>query len=234
MPDSSVHPAPEASPEASLMKLISTRFGALIAESVAGTRLPAAFLAALIANESAGDANAKRFEPKHFAEIMLVLSAQKVGFDPTGLSRVLGPNEILRYVSPDPAIAGVRLTFQQSLARAVQLSTSWGLTQIMGWNFLEQDRTNWLPPAPDKQLQMTMILLTIRASFWHLDVGADPARGAGGDHEKLFASWNAWVPDPAKTYDPQYCAKGLSRMAIYDTISRAASPAADPSGTVGA
>lgn len=199
-----------------MMKLISTRFGALIAESVIGWPLPASFLAALIANESSGDPNAKRFESTHFSEILLVMAGQQPVFDKTGLSRVLGRDDLARWITPDPKF-GVTLTFQASLARAIQLATSWGLTQIMGWNFLEFDRTNWLTPDPGQQLQMTMTLLSYRANKWHLNMAAD--------FEKLFASWNAWVPDPTKTTDPKYCEKGLLRMRLYEAIRPLNTPA---------
>jgi hypothetical protein len=221
--NSGISPSTECDvPESPLMKTIATKFGVTIAGTVTATRIPESFLAALIANESGGNPSAKRFEISHFGEILAVVAGVRATFNPPGISRALGAKDFASFLNPDPVNSGINLPFSIAIGRAVSLATSIGLTQIMGWHYLEFDLAYLLPvPDIEKQLRMTMNLLAYFANRYTLNFSSDA--------EKLFACWNCGFPDPSKTYDPHYCANGLRRMAIYEVLhlQTAAAPAAE-------
>jgi hypothetical protein len=207
----------------SVMKKIGVSFGEAIAAARASSRIPESFIAALVANESGGNPLAKRFEILHFGEILAVLAGQRSTFNPPGISRALGAADFAVFLNPDPVTTGINLPFSVAMSRAVALATSAGLTQIMGWHYLEFDLAYLLPaPSVDKQLRMTMNLLAYFANRYTLSFTDDAA--------KLFACWNCGTPDPAKTYDPHYCARAVERMKIYETehLQTAAIPAPEP------
>jgi hypothetical protein len=207
-------------PNIPLMKLIGSRFGAILPIAIDRSGVPESFLASLIGNESAGNPNARRFEKLHFGEILEVMAGQRPKFDPAGISRPLGIMDFQPFIDPDPA-AGVSLRLPQSLLRAVWLATSVGVTQIMGWHFLEFDLAHWLPnPTIPQQLQMTVKLLAYFATRYSLILSSTN----NANNAELFACWNCGQPTPGKTFDPNYCANGLARMKIYDELKKTAAP----------
>src|SRR3989304_482770 len=111
------------SPEQLLMQKIHKRWHALIAETVRTSSVPPAFLAALIANESAGNPEAQRFEPAVFTRISEGLPGKRSPYEPAGIHHPLGINEFLQFVDPSsvggPAIPG---GFRGSLKRVAELS----------------------------------------------------------------------------------------------------------------
>lgn len=195
-----------------LMAHILRTFGALLAATWNrdGSNPPPAFIAALIANESGGDTNAKRFEPGVLVSIWKVLLGRKA--DHGGI----GKAAFLRFIDPsscDPA-GRVPANFTASVQRIDSVATSWGLTQIMGyhtvrladvpgWRSIEQLQT------PAGNLQFAMILLGEFARHFHLD----PQK----DFDKFFRCWNCGRPD-GTTHDPAYVPNGLVRMNVYTEL----------------
>ena len=92
------------------------------------------------------------------------------------------------------------------------LATSWGLTQIMGYEVFDFSAVS---PTIEKiqtvegSLQLSSLLLARFAQRWNLDLAADC--------DQLFDAWNTGRPH-APTADPAYIPKGLARMAIYEGL----------------
>ena len=85
-------------------------------------------------------------------------------------------------------------------------ATSWGPTQIMGYNY----------PGPCRDLQGPAIslnhslrMLSGFAEQYELDVTRE--------FEEMFRCWNTGRPN-GKTYDPQYVENGLRRMKVYESL----------------
>jgi hypothetical protein len=152
-----------------LMQEIKNNQGAAITTAVGTRGLPAAFLAALIANESGGDPLATRYEPAVFKR--------------------------LRHEHPQ---------WDDDHTRAN--ATSWGLTQIMGYNYpgAPVDLAN-----PGINLSSAVKMLEGFAQRFQLDVTKD--------FVSLFHCWNSGEPRHA-TFDPKYSAKGLVRMKVYEGL----------------
>jgi hypothetical protein len=179
-----------------LMQRIKSSWHAEIEAAIDGTIIPEAFLGALIANESAGNAKAERFEPVVFAQLAEVLLGTRMEYN--GLTKAA----LLVYIE--------RSDFTDSLRNLAELATSRNLTQIMGWHFPALSE-----PMPGETLlaaiylNMTVKLLTIAANDFELDLSKD--------FPQLLRCWNTGRPD-GKTYDPQYVPNALKRMAIYGTL----------------
>lgn len=201
--------------EIALMKSIQEKFGATIADTcrLAGG-LQESFLAALIANESGGDPLAKRFEIGVLHSLWEVLQNRKSAYGS------IGREAILFYLAPSsieiPRDVSALTNFLMDALRAIDaLATSWGLTQIMGYEILDQRLTgpNGLHPAvmetPGVSLRYTAIMLAQFASRNGLDLGKD--------FQQLFDCWNTGRPH-APTADPEYIPKGLARMKIYEGL----------------
>ncbi len=202
-----------------LMQSIFSAWQSTIATAVAGTAVPAELLAALVGNESAGNANVKRFEPATFEHLCEVLAGKRTLFAPPGISRPLAQSDLLLFVvgdqtkSADQLIAAAGTIdefFKQAMARVAELATSFGLVQIMGWHWIEFRRP--ASTRPEDQLAFAVVLLTYFANKYTLDLAANAA--------KLFSCWNTGEPG-GHTYDPQYVPNGLARMELYRSIAGA-------------
>jgi hypothetical protein len=207
-----------------LMQLIQAKYGAAIDAVCHASSVPAAFLAALVANESDGDANAKRFEPGVLAALWQVLLGRTAAYGSIGgqdLRVYLLPGEMAAPI----ALADVSHAFGDSLERLDGLATSWGLTQIMGYEIFAFSAG---VPSPAKLVDLTTpsggLALTVKmlaqfAQRWDLDLGSD--------FGQLFDCWNTGRPHksgaapdvPQPTADPDYIPKGLARMQIYQGLS---------------
>lgn len=185
-----------------LMQRIRSSWAGEIAAAVETTNIPADFLAALIANESGGNADAVRFEPMVFAELAEVILGTRKHYSPAGIQHPLERPELLAYVEP-----GEVSDFTDCLERLAELSTSRGLTQIMGWHAVEMAKPmpSGLWAAAD-YLHFTAELLTYFANKYTLDVSKD--------FPELLRCWNTGKPD-GTTFDPHYVSNGLSRMDVY-------------------
>lgn len=192
----------------SLMARIYTNFHPVLAAAANLSSIPEAFLAALIANESGGNVAAKRFESGVFASLGQVLLGRKAAYNNLRASEILG------YVAPDETKTVMPNGFASCLQRLENLSSSWGPTQIMGWQPLLLGKPLFPLPVKD-YIDFSVLLLTIFANRNQLDMTREFA--------ELFACWNTGRPD-GKTFDPQYVPNGLARMGIYDQIAKSAAP----------
>lgn len=191
-----------------LMQFIKTKYGATIEQVCSASSVPPAFLAALIANESGGNTDAKRFEPAVLASLWQVLLGRKAAYG------AIGRADLVRFVSGVPEIpvqvpASVRSDTYQRLD---SLAHSWGLTQIMGYHCLEHDSPATVPDdlrSPMICLKETIWLLTKFAAEFHLDVASD--------FSDLLHCWNAGSPGAA-TFDPHYVNNAMIRMDAYKAL----------------
>jgi hypothetical protein len=200
-----------------LMHSIVSAWESVIAGAVEGTPVPAELVAALVANESGGNANAKRFEPAVFGHLCEVIAGKRVYFAPAGISRPLALPDLLPFVagSQDLQLAAELPKedagpwfVRQALDRVAELATSFGLVQIMGWHWIEFNRP--ASTRPEDQLAFAAVLLVYFANKYTLDLAADAA--------KLLSCWNTGEPG-GHTYDPHYVPNGLARLALYRAIA---------------
>lgn len=190
-------------PTRALMQRIFDTLHPQLAAAVASSSIPEEFLGALIAGESNGDPKAVRFEPAVFGRLALVLVGKKAEFAPAGIQHPLGKKDLLPYLAADG--------FTANLSILVDLATSFGLTQIMGWHAVEFSKTLWAIEDPAKHLDFTILLLAYFANKYQLDLRSE--------FSALFTCWNTGRPD-GKTFDPAYVSNGLARMAVYAEILR--------------
>jgi hypothetical protein len=212
--------------EINLMKSIHEKFGASISDTCRLPSVPESFLAALVANETGGEPRATRFEIGVLHSLWEVLQNRKANYGS------IGREALLFYFVPSsiqlPRDVSALTNFLADALRAIDaLATSWGLTQIMGYEILDQHLTgtNGLHPSvmedPDVSLRYTAVMLAEFAARKNLDPQKDLA--------ELFDCWNTGRPH-APTADPQYIPKGLARMKIYEQLE-IEPPAADQAGS---
>jgi hypothetical protein len=190
-----------------LMTAIKSGWGSAINNVFRSGGVPDAFLAALIANESGGRNDAKRFEPRVLVEIWEVLLGRKASFGSIGRA------DLVAYVSgfPATAINPPAALPADAFQRADALASSWGLTQIMGYHILDGQTFRSLDDLkiPERHLFQTLRILGEFAAEFKLDLTQD--------FEKLFRCWNTGKPD-GKTFDPMYASNGLVRMAVWSSL----------------
>jgi hypothetical protein len=191
-----------------LMQSIKYKWGTVIATAADNSSVPAAFLAALIANESGGDENAKRLEKGVLAALWEVLLGRKTAYG--SISRV----SLVGY------IAGVSLPTTNvpanlpadAFQRADALASSWGLTQIMGYHILEGGSTKTIDGLRDPALHMAMCtrMLAQFATHFQLDITKD--------FSAMLHCWNGGHPT-AETADPNYVPNAMRRMDLWTTLT---------------
>ena len=229
------HPAralgrPRPTGEPALIQRVFDRCQRYLEPVCRTSSVPIEFLAALTANESAGNLDACRFEPAVYLHLKAVASGQTpaygsiraASFAPE-IEDMLHPKAAefhQRYLTaPFGANHAEELAaVQDDLLR--ELSTSWGFTQIMGYHVL--GRAGRVPQVRDlvDPAVHYLIALELLAEFAH-DYHLDPGR----EFEEMFRCWNTGRPY-GKTFDPDYAANGVRRMALYQTIRRGATSAA--------
>jgi hypothetical protein len=192
-----------------LMRKIYQSLGTTLKAAAAQSSVPESFLAAVVANESAGNPQASRFEPAVFEALCLVLLGKKSSYAPAGIHHPLGIQELIPYIDPGSQGGGPSGNFLAMLGRLRDLATSWGLTQLMGWHAVEFSRTLPMLQQPRSNLDFANFLLSYFASRYGLDVTKD-----FGD---LLTCWNTGSPT-GNTFDPQYVPNGLARQAAYEAI----------------
>jgi len=182
-----------------LMQSIKTKWGELLDTTCKTSSVPPAFLAALIANESGGNPDAKRFEPAVMTQLFAVLLNRKAAYGSIGRS------DIIAYA------AQVASTLNMQLIVALdQLSTSWGLVQIMGYEAISY-RTNGVAALTQPTSEM-VIALRMLAAF-----AAHNSLWLAKDFSQLFDCWNTGRPH-SPTADPNYIPNGLRRMELYQAL----------------
>jgi hypothetical protein len=193
--------------DAELMAEIRTRWGALIAQVCHTSSVPPAFLAALIAGESGGDPNAKRFEPGVLASLWQVLLGRKTNFGRVGRVQLRAYAQTGSLVIPCP--------LDYSLQRLDGLASSWGLTQIMGYNALVGTFPQGVVEQaevladPGVNLCHSIIMLAAFAHEFELDLAKH--------FVDMFRCWNTGTPI-GQTTDPRYVDNGLARMKLYSDL----------------
>lgn len=202
--------------DAQLMFLIRAKWGIEIDSARKDSPLPASFLGALIANESGGNSGAKRFEPSVYRHLQ-ALAAGTIG----GFGSIMYP-EIEEYEAEEMANKAfgfhqehLSLDFtvvhQAAIKAAAQsdllnFASSWGLTQIMGYQVLTLNSSLADLLYAQTHLEISLRLLMQFAQRWKLNLATDA--------EALFHCWNSGRPD-GKTFDPNYAGKGKERMRLW-------------------
>jgi hypothetical protein len=202
--------------ELKLMTEIRDEWGEAISAACQASSVPPAFIAALIAGESGGKIDAKRFEPGSLHALWEVLLGRKAAYGS------IGRYDLLLYVLPASvpalsradAISGSALSavFTAAFQHVDDLATSWGLTQVMGWHVLER----WAGIAstldlalPARSLPLSLRLLAQFALRFQLSLARD--------FSEMFSCWNTGQPN-GKTADPEYIPRGIARMALYGQL----------------
>lgn len=207
---------PDLAAERRLMQRVFERCNEVIDAACATSSVPPEFLAALVANESGGRADATRFEPGVYRHLEAVSQGKSPAYGSINLTRLdrevaqlLPPTDAAlhaRYLTPAFA-ANHREQLQGATDELLrELSTSWGYTQIMGYHMIGQPGPVRRLLEPQFHFRMAIRLLSEFAADYQLDLG----------HEfpELFCCWNTGRPY-GKTFDPDYVEKALVRMQIY-------------------
>lgn len=183
------------------MQGIRNKWGGVISDVCKTTSVRPEFLAALIANESGGDTSAKRFEPAVLVSLWQVLAQRKEAFG--SITR----DHLVAYLYPAPAsfIGGLNAIVAGAVQRLDGLATSWGLTQIMGYNVLGVGDAGKLAD-PTFNLRTAVAMLLQFSHRFDLDVIDDTVQ--------LLRCWNTGRPD-GTTADPEYINHGTQRMVCY-------------------
>jgi hypothetical protein len=192
-----------------LMTSIRTKWGGTIAEACKSSTVPESFLAALTANESGGNPDAKRFEHGVLTSLWDVLAGRKAAYGS------LGRSDIVNFIATQPvgpalvAAPGSTSIITRAVQRLDGLATSWGLTQVMGYEAIvfSIDTSDLLVPLSGLRVSLRMIsqFATVR----DLDVTKN--------FDELFDCWNTGRPH-SPTADPQYIPNGLARMQLYESL----------------
>ena len=200
--------------EQSLMAGIRTRWGALIDSACHASSVPAAFLAALIANESGGNPLDRRYEPKVLGDLWQVFLGRAPAYGSLQRADLLAFLGAPATTAEASQLAGLSHLVTTAMLRLDGLATSQGLTQVMGYNalafHLAAAETLQDPPT---NLNVALRMLADFAQRFGLDLAAD--------FEALFDCWNTGRPN-GKTFDPNYVANGIARMQIYAALPGAA------------
>jgi len=178
------------------MALIKEHFGGLITKACKLSSVPPEFLAALIANESNGDPDASRFEKHVFKKLVEVREGTRKNYSTIHREHLVSLND-----------DALRL-----------LATSYGPTQIMGYNAVLRHVDPLELNKPETAIHLTLQMLAECARNCGLDVQAD--------FEEMLRWWNTGSPydDPKTervegvTHDPNYVPNALRRMKVYKTL----------------
>jgi len=204
--------------EQQVMEQVRRDFGPAIATARTGTSVSAAFMAALVVNESSGSAEerlaANRFEKGVLRKIVLAALGIETFSDPS-LSRPIAQQEWL--LEADYAIDRRRpgnCSFMLAgLQNFKELATSWGPMQLMGWHAREWGVGLVEFRCREKHFQHACVLILHFAQKYKLR--------ADRDFRNLFRCWNTGRPR-GRTYDPNYVTNGLRRLKLYQQLEQAA------------
>lgn len=202
-----------------LVKRVYDRCHQQIAKAVTTTTLPAGFLAGLVANESGGNPEASCFEPEIYRHLKAVASGKSAAFGSI-IWKNLFPACQQHFDAGSPALQErvEALVPQHELARSItdfeekalrELASSWGFTQIMGYQVIGHKAEVRDLLDPEFHFRFAVGLLSDFARRFQLRLSRD--------FEDLFRCWNTGRPD-GKTFDPDYAAKGMRRMKLYEEL----------------
>lgn len=202
-----------------LMARVRERWAGVIREACRYSSVPPNFLAALVANESAGDPNALRFEPSVYRHLVSAAEGKSRRYG--RVTRAGLAAEVAEILSPkSPAYHAEFLTSGFTSAHASrlapspdealrELATSWGLTQIMGYHMVGRGGTPRDLLEPRFHFRVALELLADFAERYQLNLARDFA--------EMFRCWNTGQPYGATT-DPKYVENGLRRMELYHCV----------------
>lgn len=192
-----------------LLSAIREKYSAYIDSACRGSGFPASLLAALTANETGIDPTKSRFESNVFVDLAQVLAGKKANFGS------IGAEDILHFISPEQP--EVRDDVVLSLRDLMNLATSWGPTQIMGYHIFQfptfKSTVDYLANLSSHYV-IAVALLTQFKSEFHL---SGDFTDETDDASAYFRCWNTGRPD-GQTFDPHYAANGLRRMRIYESL----------------
>jgi hypothetical protein len=221
-PEAGDDAAADAARERRLLERVCARCHAVISEVCAYSSVPAAFLGALVANESGGDPQAMRFEPAVYRPLKAVAEGRRAAY--AGLSRRDFDAEIAEMLHPKAgsfhavfltppfrAVHGRELAASRDEALR-ELATSWGFTQIMGYHLVGRSGTVRDLLEPRFHFRLALELLALFAERYQLDLAREFA--------EMFRCWNTGQPY-GQTFAPDYVAQGLRRMEIYRSLESA-------------
>jgi hypothetical protein len=214
-------------PDDRLMERVRERCGAAIFQATALSSVPPEFLAALVANESAGVATAARFEPavyRHLAELSQgsrraygSVSAPSLEAEVADLLHPKAPSFHERYLDAGFSSLAAPALAHSSEEALRELATSWGYTQIMGYHLIGRAGPDKIEAGtvqdlldPEFHFRLALTLLAEFAAHFELNLAVE--------FHEMFCCWNTGRPD-GSTFDPDYITKGLARMAIYRRIA---------------
>jgi hypothetical protein len=192
-----------------LMTRIRTNWGAKIAQACAASSVPESFLAALVANETGGDPNAQRVEHGVLVSLWEVLLGRKEAYG--SIQRDDLYHHIVTSIGPQPPLtsSGLEGRISHALQFVDGLATSWGLTQVMGYEAIVFGVTFADLQIPLFGLRTTLRMTSQFAERYQLDLAKD--------FGQLFDCWNSGRPH-SPTADPQYIPNGLARKQIYEQL----------------
>jgi hypothetical protein len=208
--------------EQELMLRVRTICGAAIEEAVRHTPYPPALLAALTANESGGNLAATRFESGVLGQLAQVIVGHKANFGSIGAQDLLGWCDPPLNSVPLPP-AGIpphpMRNFSGALLALVNLATSWGPTQIMGYQALAGHYPLGDLSSLDRHYGHAVKMLDGFAARFNLVPRFEEAedRTIPPDWLRFFYCWNTGQPD-GKLTDPNYAVNGVARMATYVSL----------------
>lgn len=152
-----------------LMRRVYFCWGTLVQSVCQSSLIPPEFLAALLANESGGDASRSHFHPSIHRRLLAVQNG-----------------ELLHYAS----VTRHELD-RMSEGEVAACASSWGLTQIMGYRVLRVGETPRRLLDPEFNLRQAVRLLAFFAEHIHA--------GLRKDFENLFRCWNTGRSDSDTT-----------------------------------
>ncbi len=205
--------------EARLMVRVRDRWRQELIEACRYSSVPEAFLGALVANESGGNPQAKRFEPAVYRHLRRLAEGQAARYGAVtliSLERELA--DMLRPKADSYHAAHLSDAFAAANSSPIaaladealrELATSWGLTQIMGYHMVGRPGTARDLLEPRLHFRVALELLAQFAQRFQLDLRRE--------FSEMFRCWNTGQPYGATT-DPAYVEKGLRRMEIYVEI----------------
>jgi hypothetical protein len=209
--------SPEANAERALMVRIYETWNGEIVKATRNSGVSAPFLAALTANESGGDPVAQAFEPEIFERLQAVVQGEQHTFGSimaADLVRLAQEDVETEEASPmlgavqgAKQFADVSPAVQEKVLR--QMATSWGLTQIMGYETINRKTTVQDLLNPALHYEFAVELLEELSRRFRLNSSKD----AG----PLFRCWNTGHPN-GETSDPDYVSRGIQRLSVYSAI----------------
>lgn len=173
--------------------------GPVIGAAFACSSISSALVAALVANESDGNPGRTRYEPTELGRFAEVLAARQTSYQ--GISGATLTNAIFAASVPG------------AVRKLIDLCTSWGPLQIMGWQSLKGKYPLSDLQILDKHFFKAYALLR----DFQIDFPQAAAENETGQRA-LAICWNTGSPF-GKTADPNYADRAIARMNIYEGLA---------------